>query len=164
MQSYKSFNKYKDTVLRPQRSCSSLGTDGNDATNNLAPCLSTFRSHDALVQTGVVGAGPLDQQGGDFVLNGDRDSTCLLDCSSVVSELQVVLVSTREADVKSDVVALIDGHLLHGVGGAGGGLHDVLPVGLHHHQVAARLGGSSYVFQQASEHSSIIGTGLQYGQ
>ena len=112
----------------------------------------------------MLGVGLLDQQGGDLVLHRDADPVGFHNLVSVVTELQVRLVSSREPDVEPDVVPFVDVHLLHRSHRLGGGLHDVLLAVLHHIQVAAALGGPDDVLQQAGEHPAVVCAGLGDGQ
>lgn len=146
--------------LNSLKCCSGGGGCRRDVALDLAPRLAPLRPHAALVQPGVPGVRLLDQQGRDLVLHGDGDPLRLHDSHSIVTELQVTLVSPREPDVEPDVVPLVDVHLLHRSHCLGGGLHDVLLPVLHHVQVAAALGGPNNVLQQAGENSSVIRTGL----
>ena len=146
------------------RSLLSLRSGGEDAAVDLAPRLAPHGPHDALVQPGVLFPRLLDQQRGHVVLHADRDTARLLDGPTVVGELQVWFVTAREADVKSDVVALVDGHLLHGVHGARRGLGDVLSAGLHHIKVAASFGCSGDVFEKTGEDPGVVGAGLDDGE
>ena len=135
-----------------------------DVALNLTSGLSPLSPHGALIQARVLGAGLLDQQGGDLVLHGDADPIALRELRSIVAELQVGLVPSGEADVEPDVVPLVDVHLLHRPHGLGGGLHDVLLAVLNHVEVGAALGGPDDVLEETGEHSTVVGAGLGDGE
>ena len=135
-----------------------------DVALNLTFRLPSLRPHGALVQAGVPGVGLLDQQGGNLVLHGDADPVGLHNLVAIVAELQVRFVSSREADVKPDVVPFVDVHLLHSSHCLGGGLHDILLAVFNDVEVGAALGGSDDVLQETGEHSTVISAGLGDGQ
>ena len=152
-----------DLGLRPRLDPGNLGGFVLDhLALDLAPGFTASRSHEALVEAGVLRGRVLDEERRDVVVERDLDALFVfLDGSPVVEELELRLVAGRELDVEPDVVSGRHGHLLQASRRSRRRLQHVLLPRLDDVQIRARLGRAGNVLDDATEDAGVIRASLQ---